>query len=67
MSPEELEDRDYTLKETAALFGVHTETVRLWLLGHQALKMNGTKDNRGRWLVSKDEIITHANRLYGGE
>lgn len=59
-----LEDRDYTVKEVALLFGCHPEQVKRWLRGTQGVKMNGRIENN-RWLVTKDEIIAQANRMYG--
>lgn len=65
MTPDDLEDRSYSIKEVAKMFGVHAETVRLWLLGKQGVKMDGVKSKSG-WEISKEEIIKHANTLYGG-
>lgn len=60
-----LEDRDYTVTEVAKLFGVHEETVKLWLRSRvKNVKLVGKKVS-GRWMIPATEIIACANRLYG--
>jgi hypothetical protein len=59
-----LEERDYTVAEVAAIFMVHQETVKLWLVGKQSEKMNGKKV-MGKWMIPHTEITRVANLKYG--
>jgi hypothetical protein len=60
-----LEDRDYTVAEVAFIFGVHEETVKLWLRGKTKSTFLVGKKVSNRWVISATEIVACANRLYG--
>lgn len=51
----------HQLNEVAAMFGVHTHTVRSWI---KEEKISGTKIGN-RWFISHSEIVRLANEEYG--
>lgn len=60
----QLEDRDYSVAEVAAIFECHIETVKMWLRGQTQQKMEGRKIG-GKWRISHTEIERFANLKYG--
>ena len=59
-STTEMDNKNYTIRQTANILGIKVRTVREWLNNG---KLEGKKDNKsGRWQVSEESIMKHSVR-----